>query len=1142
MRNGLFQNNEGISPVLGFILILAIGVTILTTAQLSFVPVWNAQEELNHLKIMQDDFKVLKSNIESSILGGTSLSSPLAMGFKYSPKMLVYNPREEAYASLEVRNSTWVEVRYNELFPEGMTDETSIKNVSTGMMIYALKGANNYDPFIYENGLIRRGSSNYTTSSQTVLANSTIFLPSVKALEYGALSGVEKKTINIYPTSQQKNSVIGKNVWLILYTDPDYVDWWETNLEKEGAAVRKKDRTKGMLIANISSSLVIKMGEAYITASPKTSPAHSPPRRLVRISSQNGVLPVDGTASIMVEVQDEYNNPVPNVPVSFSINQTKAPDNAYLNATLLQSSAVSGSDGRAGVTLKTSGAGFYYVDASFTSYTATFAFSASSQGGVMLLDYIPSGQNFLITASLKDSLGSPAAGKSVVFDKSDGFFSTQNPNTTGSDGTAGIVLNVSNATGIRVTSIRVKDTSRYSANISWDTINNVTVTAKSGYVFNSLDVPTAVDTSGCVFYGTSPGNHSTQVCDITASSHTAALNNLLSGTAYYFIVNGSRPGGSGVNSTEYMFVTEGTGDDTPPASVTGLVNVTYEPIYIRWTWTDPSDADFDHVEVLIDDASAGTVPKGTQSFNATFLMTGSGHNISIRTVDTSNNANATWVKHNATTSSIFTYLSDYTIDSGQGTVTGFGNSQSASDGGAAALFNETQLTVTPERNNYTYVSSNITINGTVTNFGNMQSNATGYANLTEEGTTGGDVTSNYVINSNFDSDNASWSYSEVDNRGYMNGRYDGTTGNTAGGSGPGSQNITYYDTSGTQPPVGTIEYARILSTSFIAPGGITAISSKFAWQATVLNIGNARYIVTYNILDNVTLSRVAEVYNSTSLNTDSLWAFYQNNTIPISTLTPGNSYNVQIELKINADRPNRPKITFLTDDIYLNITAAGSTTYNLNITTDTASVPVDTNYYLEINYSRNPGDTYSVYVWNGTEWNNRSSLNATPDTWTFINYTLNPEEYNAGNPRIRYVDNTPSGTSRGNLSIDYQRIHGYTPGIPGGWHLNIETNTSGIPASASRMLQIRYNATGDNFTLNIYNGSSFLWDGKETLNKSAMTYVEVPLSPDYLLPDGTFSPGTVSNLPRYYVLVRYTDVDENKQGRLYLDYQRVYSS
>src|SRR4030067_2803874 len=167
MRKKIFQNNEGISPVLGFILILAIGVSLLSTIQLSFVPVWNTQEELDHIKLMQDDLKVLKSNIESGIQSGTTLSSPLTMGFKYSPKMFVYNPRDEAYASLEISNNTWIEVRYNEVFPEGMTDETSIKNISTGMITYSLRGSQTYNSFIYVNGLIRRSGSAYTTKSAT---------------------------------------------------------------------------------------------------------------------------------------------------------------------------------------------------------------------------------------------------------------------------------------------------------------------------------------------------------------------------------------------------------------------------------------------------------------------------------------------------------------------------------------------------------------------------------------------------------------------------------------------------------------------------------------------------------------------------------------------------------------------------------------------------------------------------------------------------------------------------------------------------------------------------------------------------------------------------------------------------------------
>jgi len=156
---------------------------------------------------------------------------------------------------------------------------------------------------------------------------------------------------------------------------------------------------------------------------------------------------------------------------------------------------------------------------------------------------------------------------------------------------------------------------------------------------------------------------------------------------------------------------------------------------------------------------------------------------------------------------------------------------------------------------------------------------------------------------------------------------------------------------------------------------------------------------------------------------------------------------------------------------------------------------------------------------------------------------LNTGDYNGGIPRIRYINENPAGTSRGNLSIDYQRIHGYTPGIPGGYHMDIRTNTSGIPDAVNQKLQLMYNATGDNFTLQLYNGSSFLWDNKETLNKSAITMVEVPLTMDYLLSDGNFGPYTVNNLPRYYVLVRYLDNrNAGPGGKLYLDYQRVSSS
>jgi hypothetical protein len=1305
MKNRKFQNNEGVSPVLGFILVLAIGVSLLTTVQLSFVPVWNTQEELDHIKLMQDDFKLLKSNIERGIQSGTTLSSPLIMGFKYSPKMFVYNPKDEAYASLEISNNTWVEVRYNEVFYEGMTDETSIKNISTGMITYALLGAQNYNSFIYENGLIRRGGTNYTTNSQTVLANNTIFLPGVKALEYGTTSGVEKRTVNIYPTSQQKNSVIGKNVWLILHTDPIYVDWWENNLEKEGATVRKKDRTNGIVIANVSSSLIIKMGEAYISTSQKTSPPHSPATRLVKVSGEDRALPVGGTTRIIVEVQDEYNNPVPNFPVSFSINAslTGHPSNSYNNATILPGSAVSGSDGRASVTLTANDGGFYYIDASMTDYRTTLVYSASSQGGVMKLNPTPSGNDYVITATLKNSLGSPVTpGTNVDFETSDGILS-DNSKPTAPDGTANTTLNVSDATGLKITNIQVKDIAKYSANITWDSINNIIVTAKSGYVFNSLDIPNMVIASGCVFYSTSPGNYSTKSCDVSGSSHTAALYNLLSGTPYYFIINGSRPDGSSVNSTEYMFVTGGTGDDTPPASVTGI-NATNGSLYIIWTWTDPDDADFDHTDVMIDDVLVDTVEKGIQTFNATYLMPNSSHNISLRTVDTSNNANGTWEKHNSSTRSLLTYVFSFSNESGYGIVTGDSNAQNDNDGDASALLNETSTSGSSMTENYTYVSDKNVNIGTIGSFGNMQSaaDAGAFAAFTEEavGTPPGtNRTKNPGKIITTGTQSGSYISSNLDNidgaiditipvisgttamTGYLTSTVNSGVGGitywnidpTAGGTSdistniritgtnniqyvfrPGVQNSKNSGTPGSVPsgygwasstPIDGITSAgtwsfrvRTTSTTTARSGRILVYVYKYNTTSganTLLFsvIGTANHMGSSPTTETITSSLQPEyVFNSdeylkveywldvisalnnavltfeansaipyvqysknryslntsyifTETNSSSTWqsisikdSSYGNalanvsilnftsgkwESILTSTFTGGTSPTEHVNVLKGASG-NASKYNSGSDQIKLmynwtgakfnntlgidliNVTVAyGTSAYGLNITTNTTNVPEDitSNYYLEINYSRDAGETgYGVFVFNGTDWDFKGYLTSIP--WTVANFTLSSSEIINGNVDVLYLDQTPAGPTQGNLYIDYQRVHNITPAVPAGYHLDIRANHTGIPDAGSHKLQIRYNATGDNFTLQVYNGSKPGWDNKAALNMtSSMTLIEVPLNVDYLLSDGDFGSYTVYNLPRYYVDVRYVDKRSAAPvGKLYLDYQRVNSS
>lgn len=1122
MKYNILQNDEGISPVIGTVLLLAIGMTVLMTVQLNFVPVWNEQEELNHLEKMNDDFKELKSSIESSAVSGTALSIPLTMGFKYSPKIIAYNPRDSAHATLSIQKDVWAEVRYNELTPEGMDDATSIKNITSATISYALQSSHNLSYLIYEHGLIRRSTSNYTPGAQALVTNSSLYLLGVNVTEPETTSSLERRVINIYPTSPAKNSVIGRNVWLTLHTK--YADWWtDTNnpssIQNLGGTVYKKDTTSGTIIAYFGS-MEIRMGETQVTTRPKKPPERLPAYRLVKITPQNVNLPVEGMNSLIVEVQDSYNNPVPNVLVNFSKNETRKPNNAYSTATLIQDSAVSGADGRATIQLKTSGAGLYYIDASIPVFNTTFTYPASSQGGFISLTY----NQPTVTATLRNASGEPSQSEQVSFAAGEGTV-TPATATTDANGNASTTLNTSTATGIKLTNIQTSGVTNISANITWDTVNTITVAANrtpGGYIFGNIDIQTNVNSDGCVRYGTSPGYYPyLSSCDTNTASHSIALTGLQPYTAYYFIVNSSRTGGASVNSSEYMFVTEsGILDTTPPASITNPNNVSYLPLYINWTWDDPADSDFKEVQIYIDGTYKTTVAKGVNYFNGSYFRPNSTHTLSTHTVDTSGNVNTTWVNRTANTSSAFTYVFGYDLITG--TVTGFGNAQNADDSGASAMFNES-LTGggAPGSNNYTNVTDYTATNGTVVNFTNMTTFTDGgaFATLTEGGSSGvAGGTSNAIASVIGATDNTGDTLAALQ-------------ANDTSGASPSS--VITTDGWYTVSMKNKIMYIDGFNTSGMS-GSVTAATLKMEYSVET----------GYGGTNPIRWGREGYALNSSGIvpaNGDvSVARSYDLYAQGINNLADIAALNVEFT---SDDPPSPQAVSF--DYVWIEVTYSGSAaTYRMNITTNTTSVPVDTNYYLEINYSRDANETgYSVYVYNGSAWNLKGNL--TSSTWNLSNFTLTGGEVDAitRNVSVRYIDQTPTGSTQGNLYIDYQRVNGSTPAAGGAaaYRLNVTTNTTDIPDASTQTLQLRYNVSNDTFTLQLWNGSA--WNNRTTLDNITMSYRNITLLPEEFIPDGSLT-GSAGTLTTGYVLVRYLDLNASavQQGSLYLDYQRVNST
>jgi len=87
-------------------------------------------------------------------------------------------------------------------------------------------------------------------------------------------------------------------------------------------------------------------------------------------------------------------------------------------------------------------------------------------------------------------------------------------------------------------------------------------------------------------------------------------------------------------------------DNNLPSSITNLQS-TNGTTWLNWTWTNPTDPDFNHTEIYLN----GTFQTNTsaENFNATGLQPETVYTIGTRTVDNNGNLNETWINSTATT-------------------------------------------------------------------------------------------------------------------------------------------------------------------------------------------------------------------------------------------------------------------------------------------------------------------------------------------------------------------------------------------------------------------------------------------------------------------------------------------------------------
>ena len=101
---------------------------------------------------------------------------------------------------------------------------------------------------------------------------------------------------------------------------------------------------------------------------------------------------------------------------------------------------------------------------------------------------------------------------------------------------------------------------------------------------------------------------------------------------------------------------------TPPASVTNLKESAVGSTWIRWAWINPTDSDFSHVMVYIDNSFVTTTSNSFYELSG--LVEGTTHTIGLKTVDTSGNVNSEMIVDSAATATATTIVPEITSIAG----------------------------------------------------------------------------------------------------------------------------------------------------------------------------------------------------------------------------------------------------------------------------------------------------------------------------------------------------------------------------------------------------------------------------------------------------------------------------------------------
>lgn len=309
-------SESALSTIVAFSVLLVILTAAYAYFQVEYIPKICSSYESKHFDEVTSQFVALSAKIKEAITNDRPDSASIKLGGTYPDVPFLSTPRD--FTGL-VR-SYGAEVRIQNAI--GVEDD--VKRVWDGSEVVWTGQSLKYTPgyffttgndIVWEYGIVAVGKLNYVPISGKIIEGNTIFIPVLKANISDSSNIRMDYTLSVHSGGGRgiliKND--NSNIKIILKTSLPQKFWDEYWRE-----VIDSPYVTSVVYNNGTVEITLAKGQTYRLVSGVveigTSSGRATQHYIYRLSPYNQTVP----ATLAVEVRDEYNNPVPNVNVTFS--------------------------------------------------------------------------------------------------------------------------------------------------------------------------------------------------------------------------------------------------------------------------------------------------------------------------------------------------------------------------------------------------------------------------------------------------------------------------------------------------------------------------------------------------------------------------------------------------------------------------------------------------------------------------------------------------------------------------------------------------------------------------------------------------------------------------------------------------------